>query len=102
MSEFKDLKGNPISEDELWEELVDYWEEDFLDYIIREIKFQFGGDYKAWKKWFFNAHELCEGFHDIEWWTLKETLLEIDGVKYCPDCVDILEDERKRKEECEG
>ena len=94
---FKDLDGKEISEDELHELLGEYWEDDALEWIISIIKKSYDGDYKAWKEDFFKNHALCEGFHDIEWWTPKKDLVEIDGLNYCPSCIDYLHEVEKKE-----
>lgn len=87
---FRDSNNYPICEDCLYEEL-EFWEDDFREQIIDEIKLRFNRNYKRWEKWFFENHEICDGpLHDIEWYTPKKDLVEWDGNKYCLACVDFL------------
>lgn len=98
---FSDQKGDTCCEDCLWEDL-EYWEDEFKQNIIDEIRDKFGGSYGDWKKWFFDNHEICDGTHDIEWWVNKDDLTEIKNLFYCPSCVDLMATEEEKEDGGEG
>lgn len=95
---FRDQNNNPICIYCLEEQLLDYWEDDFLQSILQEIKNKFNGSYNKWKKWFYETHELCNGDHEIEWYVLKSEMVEVDGLKYCSHCIDMMDEKEKEHE----
>ncbi|MEA3248409.1 MAG: hypothetical protein U9Q73_01760 [Nanoarchaeota archaeon] len=87
---FRDLNNWPICEDCLYEDVSDYWDDDFVEQILHDIKTRFKGNYARWHKWFYENNEMCDGVHDIDWYVPKSELVEIDGNKYCQSCMEKL------------
>lgn len=85
----RDSEGKPLCVDCLWEILAEYWESEFIEDIICEIRDKFGGSYKEFNRWFYENHEICNGpLHDIEWWVHKSQME--DGL--CSACRDYIMD----------
>lgn len=99
---FRDFNNYPICKDCLREELFEDWDDDFYEYVLSEIEKNFNRSYAKWSKWFYKNHETCDGEHDIDWYILKKDLIEIDGNKYCPACVDLMNKEEEKERELEN
>ena len=94
---FRDLLGYPICEEHLWEDVSSYWSDEFIEDILVDIRNKFNGNYKKWKRWYFKTHTQCDGEHELEWWVPNEELTEVDGSKYCMDCIDKMNEAKENK-----
>ena len=87
---FRDIRGCPICEDCLHEFLNEYWEDEFSEYIISEIK-KHGNNYSKWLKQFHENHTLCDGGEHDEYsffYEANDCLTVIDEKNYCRYCID--------------
>ena len=94
---FRDENNYPVCADCLKESLMDYWDDDFADYIFNEIKNNFDRKYNRWSKWFFEYHVICDGYgidaHEDNYdnyYVHKDLITVIDGKNYCGQCIDKL------------
>ena len=87
---FRDENGQPICEDCLHESLSEYWEYDFSEYIINDLK-KYNRSYPKWLKWFHENHTICDGGEHDEYsffYEENDSITVIDEKKYCRYCID--------------
>lgn len=89
---YNDENNYPTCRACMYEFLVHYWDDEFIDGILKEIEQKFNRSYKKWSQWFYETHQTCDGpLHEIDWWVLKTELTEVDGNFYCLKCIDFME-----------
>lgn len=88
---FRTSSNHPICEECFWVYLLNDWEDEFIERIIQEVRDKFNGKYNRWKENFFKTMVKCDGCKDKyydEMYYVKETIIEINGKKYCECCVE--------------
>jgi len=89
---FRDLQGFPLCEECFMDSILLDWEDP--ESILKTIKERFNGNYKAFRKWFFENHILCEGSKKgnhghINWYIPeKDAIVLDDGKFYCELCAE--------------
>lgn len=87
---FRDINGYPICKDCLHECLDEYWDEEFSENIINELK-KYNNSYPKWLKWFYENHTLCDGGEHDEYsffYEANDYITVINGKNYCRYCID--------------
>lgn len=92
---FRNDNNEPRCRDCLFEELMDIWDDEFLDGLIDEVEKNYNRNYRKWKKWFDSCHRLCDGpcknhVYDEQYFHFDQ-LIEKDGLFYCEDCIEDVE-----------